>query len=462
MFNMIETSSRIEKAIVGNLFNDLQTDPALVDPNTFKFDELKELLKIVVESREQGDPIGYIFLKHEESGRRLDLFEECTALGASRPSFETNLRIHRKTAAAIKLQEACGKISQMSVTDIEKSLGKLKATIDKIESDTIDELKTIDPANIKLITEDTDQRFYIPTGFDAIDDALNDLGPGQVTLIAGRSHEGKSTFTRQIIANAIEKRRSVLWVVGESTLEAELQNLYEIVIGRNEQYYQLVKVNKVYMKQPNPETRAALNRWHKGMLWMLSKSEARLKSTDELLNTIKREMRIRKPQLIVVDNLMSVLNATALEKNEAQSTFMQTLCDVARLSGCHVILVLHPNKLYRKGERMSYEHISGSSDLVNKCDNLLVVRKASEEDAEKGIDGHVDIEKNRHRGKLLSIKTKYDIHTKGLAEIAGNKAKIKTFDISRYFDLNLKFWNGTTQTVEQGKGYRPEPKQQKE
>ena len=39
---------------------------------------------------------------------------------------------------------------------------------------------------------------YIPTGINTVDNAINDLAPGCVTLITGRTNEGKTTFTKQI------------------------------------------------------------------------------------------------------------------------------------------------------------------------------------------------------------------------------------------------------------------------
>ena len=55
---------------------------------------------------------------------------------------------------------------------------------------------------------------YIPTGINTVDNAINDLAPGCVTLITGRTNEGKTTFTKQIIANAINLGNKVYVVSG--------------------------------------------------------------------------------------------------------------------------------------------------------------------------------------------------------------------------------------------------------
>ena len=61
---------------------------------------------------------------------------------------------------------------------------------------------------------------YIPTGINTVDDAINDLAPGCVTLLTGRTNGGKTTLAKQIIANAINLGNKVYLVSGEGDLES--------------------------------------------------------------------------------------------------------------------------------------------------------------------------------------------------------------------------------------------------
>jgi twinkle protein len=132
---------------------------------------------------------------------------------------------------------------------------------------------------------------------------------------------------------------------------------------------------------------------------------------------LEYEIKINRYDLVVIDNLMSILSVQASEKYEQQADFMQRLCDISKSYSTHIILVLHPNKTYRKGENMDFEQISGSSDLYNKADNIItVIREYDEEKIDSGISGKIKVLKNRYFADLPSIDTYFDKDTGLLLE----------------------------------------------
>lgn len=260
---------------------------------------------------------------------------------------------------------------------------------------------------------------FIPTGLKSIDEAINDLAPRCVTLVAGRTSEGKTTFVKQVIVNAIDKGNKVYLMSGEGDIDYLLNGLYQVVIGRDNQYYDIVKLNKKYRKEPKPAILKKLQAWHKNKLVLFNKGDSKLKTMNELTHMIEEEIKFYKYDLIVIDNLMSILSVQAAEKYEQQADFMQRLCDLSKNYNVHIILVLHPNKTYRKGDSMDAEHISGSSDLANKADNIITVaREADEDKRSQGIHGSVSVIKNRYYGDLVRINTYYDKDTETLLEIS--------------------------------------------
>jgi len=259
---------------------------------------------------------------------------------------------------------------------------------------------------------------YIPTGINTIDNAINDLAPGAVTLLTGRSNGGKTTFTKQIIANAIEKGNKVFVISGEGDQEIFINELYQCVIGRNKEYYNSIKINKRYHKEPKPEIMTALQKWHKDRLVIFSKGESKLKSMDELFNMVDYEIKINRHNLVIIDNLMSVLSVQASEKYEAQADFLQRCINLAQAYSCHIILVLHPNKTYQKGSDMDMEQISGSMDLGNKADNVIVViREYDESKIAEGVNGRISVIKNRYYPDLPTVEVHFEKETGLLLEI---------------------------------------------
>lgn len=259
---------------------------------------------------------------------------------------------------------------------------------------------------------------YIPTGINTIDNALNDLAPGCVTLLTGRSNGGKTTFTKQIMANAIDKGNKVFLVAGEGDQEILINELYQCVIGRDNGCYDLVKINKRYHKEPKKEILEAIREWHKNKLTLFNKGESKLKTMDELFKMIEYEIKINKFDLIVIDNLMSILSVQASEKIEAQADFLQRCHDLATLYHMHILLILHPNKTYQKGNDMDFEQISGSSDLANKADNIIaVIREYDEDKIAEGINGRICILKNRYYSDNPTCEIYFERETGLLLEI---------------------------------------------
>lgn len=259
---------------------------------------------------------------------------------------------------------------------------------------------------------------YIPTGLPLIDYGLNDLAPGATTLITGRSNGGKSTLVRQIVANAIDKDNKIYLMSGEGDPETFLNEMYQSVVGRDKKYYDTIKINKRYRKEPKKEILEKLKQWHYKKLVMFNKGDSKLKTINELIGMLEMEIKINNYNLVVIDNLMSILSVQASEKYEQQADFMQRLCDLAKAYSTHIILVLHPNKTYKKGEDMDFEQISGTSDLYNKADNIItVIREYKEEEIDKGVHGKVAVLKNRYFKDLPKVEIHFDEETGLLLEI---------------------------------------------
>lgn len=289
----------------------------------------------------------------------------------------------------------------------------------------------IDDVSIKEVF---DRGKFISTRLPSVDYALNDLAPGCVTLVAGRANGGKSTFVNQIIASAIQEECKVLLISGEDDKRILVNKLYRAVIGNDSQLYDRVAINKRNFKEPKPAVLKLLKEWHKDKLHIFMKGESSLKTTDQLFEMIGRKIRIEKYNLVVIDNLMSVLSIkSAAEKNDAQADFVQRCCDLAKLYHCHIILVLHPNKTFRKGDTMDFEQIAGSSDIGNKADNIVtIMREYNDEEVTLGCNGYAEIIKNRYFSDLIKISLHYDKETGLFMEIkeTGGVSRIN-FDYTR-------------------------------
>lgn len=273
---------------------------------------------------------------------------------------------------------------------------------------------------------------YISTGLSKIDHALNDLMPGCVTLITGRANSGKSTLVNQIVVNAIDTQNKVLMVSGEGIQEIMINLLYQLIIGRDKSLYELKKINKRLYKEPTKEVLKQLSKWHHDKLAIFTKSDSKLKTTDELFDLISNEIRSSAHNLVVIDNLMSILSVEkASEKLERQADFMQRCCDLAKEKMVHIILVLHPNKQVQKGMRMDFDQISGTQDLSNKADNIVAITRYYDTDElSKGFSGEIEVLKNRYHSELPTIKIHFDVETGLLLEYDEDRNEFLSYNIN--------------------------------
>ena len=315
-------------------------------------------------------------------------------------------------------------------------------------------LKIIESAKIKIEgirdleekpytgIEDTNRK-YIPTGIKSIDGALNDLGTGMVTLLTGRTNAGKTTFCTQIKANAIDKGFKVFEISGEGLQDIMLNKFYQSIIGRNDKAFNIKKINKKFIKEPKKEILQALRKWHYKKLKMFTKGDSKLKNTKELFKIMSNEVKSNKHDLIIIDNLMSILSVSnSIEKNNQQADFVQRCCDFSKIYNVHIILVLHPNKNSKKGESIEIEHLSGTADMGNKADNILnVIRKYDDADVnDENISAWIEVSKNRYYSQLPKTPVKFNFEKEVFEEILDGSILTSNINWEKYLnsDVNLK------------------------
>ena len=267
---------------------------------------------------------------------------------------------------------------------------------------------------------------FIPTGIDGIDDELNDLESRRTTLVTGRPGEGKSTFVDRVGLNAIDKGFRLLLVDGEHDQDVLINNLYKKVIGNEQGAFNLVKYNKKYLKEPKKEVQTLLNKWHEDKLFIFSKGDSEIKNLTALFKSIIDIVKTKKIDLIILDNLMSLIDAGSETMNALQSEFMKATHYLAINENCHVIIVAHPNKTAHKGESIDYFQVSGTADLANLADNIIQIRRNFKE--EDSADAYIEIHKNRGYGTFKESPLYYDKETSSLYEIVNGQATSRKFN----------------------------------
>ena len=275
----------------------------------------------------------------------------------------------------------------------------------------------LDPTGIK----------FIKTGIDRIDYCINTIQSKNVTLIVGRSNSGKSTFVNQIISSAIDQEHKVYLALGEGNKDKIINKFYTSLIGGEKKHFEFKTFGLRDIKEPKPQVLNAIKKWHSKKLKLWVKSMTSNMTDKAMFDMLDYKIRTEKYDLVVLDNQMSLLTVSLNDnKNEAQAQFVQRCHDLAVATNCAVVLILHPNKTYRKGESLDFEQIAGTSDIANKADVILNVIRQEEPDEETGATAKIQIAKNRDYPELDTVHCAFDVETFTYAEIVNGKANVKS------------------------------------
>lgn len=223
----------------------------------------------------------------------------------------------------------------------------------------------------------TKQSNYSTTPFDPEGHRLR-LFPGGITIWSGFPGSGKTTLLRQLTCHLLARPQGVFF----ASLEEDPRDL-------------LVRIAGVASGVETP-TEAQLD-------WFLFEHGERFKvwgviglaQHQHILATI-RVLARHGIRHAIIDSLMCLdVNSTDWE---AQRQFATALASTARRSGVHVHLVAHPRKLVSADQAPDINDVAGSADLGRLADNVIFVRRATNE-AAIGGDARpmaIAIRKQRH------------------------------------------------------------------
>lgn len=276
---------------------------------------------------------------------------------------------------------------------------------------------------------------FIPIGSPSLAKRMNDFPTARATVVTGFPKDGKSTWLHQQALNAIDKGYKVLIIDGEHTQETLISDLYTKIIGHTPSAYVATPFNKRTVFEPKPQVLKMLTEWHKDNLIILSKylSNVKFDNLDELFSLTKSVISTYDIDLIIWDNLMTLVEGTSAEKFDNQGRFMKRVTDLLKATNTHGILVAHPNKNLRPGDDMTLYDVLGSSDIVNLTDYLIQVKKNHSKECDSDPDGWVRLILNRPYGETIDIPMRFDTENRCLYECSISGEPIR-------YELN---WRGS-------------------
>ena len=212
----------------------------------------------------------------------------------------------------------------------------------------------------------------IPTGHEGFDRKAMGFILGEISIVSGLNGSGKSSWLNCISLNAIQRGFKVAMFSGELMKEKVKTWLNQAAAGR--EFVRKVYGYDDFYYVPKDVT-AKIDEWTKDKMFLYDNKYGR--NWSRLLESIRNIVEQKGINLLILDNLMTLdLDAFSGDKNEKQSSFVNSLADLAKQANIHIVLVAHPRKSMTFLRR---EDIGGSGDITNLADNVYIIHRCNKD-----------------------------------------------------------------------------------
>lgn len=211
----------------------------------------------------------------------------------------------------------------------------------------------------------------IKTNIPELDYVLGGLLEGSVTVMTGKSGDGKSTLCGQLALAAIEQGYNACAYSGELGKQKFSQWIDLQCAGSD---YITTKWDAI-RECPIPvvpfDVQDRMREWYGGKFFLFDNDEIFEKNQSKsILDVFTVAARRYGCKLFIVDNLMTALSDCE-DETRAQGEFIVALKKFATRFSVHILVVAHPRKT-KAGESMRKDDVSGNSAIVNLADSAIV------------------------------------------------------------------------------------------
>lgn len=369
---------------------------------------------------------GFTWLKH--NWLWITKFAEIIVFGDNENGHITLLdtlanRMPKETIVkAVRVQDYLG---EKDANDILRTYGKnaIAACINNAEVPRIENVK--DLADVQSV--DINKIDKITTGIREVDRTIRGMAMGQLVILTGKRGEGKSTFMSQIVAEALNQKRTVFVYSGElADFHFRRWLDFQLAGERNIETHRNLYGDEEYTL-PN-DIVETIGNWYRGRAYIYDNNYLGDNGSEfeKLPETIERVIVKYNAQLICIDNLMTAMERVDDQNNLylAQSNFVGRLKAIAVKYGVVILLVAHPRK---NGGPAADDNdlVAGSADITNKADIVIKYQRTNGDDA----DSLITISKNRLVGYLRvkhddAIRVRYSPKSKRITDADSMAEKV--------------------------------------
>ena len=228
---------------------------------------------------------------------------------------------------------------------------------------------------------------YIRTGITELDKSIKGLQKGCVSVLSGLRGAAKSTILSQIMLNAINDGNTVICYSGELSSK-NFWRWMSLQAAGIDHIKQVGKYNSYVVE--SLETKQKIIKWIGDKFWLWNNSYGNRFA--DLAAVLEEKANEKKADLIVIDNLMALDIEGGADKYDAQTNFVWTLKNIAKVCNVHILFVAHPRKAVGF---LRLNDISGSGNISNIVDNAFIIHR-NNTDFDKAISEYLKNDKYKY------------------------------------------------------------------
>ena len=239
----------------------------------------------------------------------------------------------------------------------------------------------------------------IQLGIRKMDDRIVGIPLGSLNVITGRTGEGKSTILNQFfIGESIKQGYKVFLFSGELT-ESNAKGWLLDTLANEDDLLEFTNKKGIKYKKLSSNAVERMDNYLEDKFYLYTEEDYSIKSIIAKMEIMAKRYGVK---VFCIDNLMVTEND---EKEELrnQTEIVKMLKSFAKKYNCIVHLVAHPRKASMGQVGLDKSDISGSANITNLADYVMIVQRLYEED---GSDKYttLTINKDRYMGVNIAIE----------------------------------------------------------
>lgn len=221
----------------------------------------------------------------------------------------------------------------------------------------------------------------IPSGFTYLDKAIKGFLIGEITILSGINGSGKSSWLDMVMINAVHRGFKVACWSGELTKENLKAWIYLPTAGKK---YSIKDPNYDNVYTVDEKVEPKIDAWFDGKFYLFNNEYGN--DFEQIISDMEEIIDACHTSLLVLDNMMALnIDGNKGDKNEKQKEFILRIVALAKRKQVHIIVVMHPRK--EMGNTfLRKESISGSGDLSNAAQNILIIHRVGEDFVKRAGD----------------------------------------------------------------------------